>query len=309
MKPIKLTMNAFGPYAAMTEIDFSRLGENGVFLITGDTGAGKTTVFDGISFALYGEASGGDKRRGAKSFRSDYADASEITYVEYIFRHKEKTYRVKRIPEHFRARKVGQGKPVKQGAEAEFECRETGELITGLDSVNTRVTEIIGLDRGQFANTVMIAQGDFLRILNAKSEERKLIFQKIFSTSLYAELQNELKEKNSSCENSAELIKSEVSLALSRVRIERDFEQKDELSGGISSDVRPDKLIPIIVSLTEFEKQSCRALEKKLSELKIESESLVAEKTAAENIAKDQMLFDQTKSAIDTLNKRAEEIS
>ena len=309
MKPIKLTMNAFGPYASMTEIDFSRLGENGVFLITGDTGAGKTTVFDGISFALYGEASGGDKRRGSKSFRSDYADASEITYVEYIFRHKEKTYRVKRIPEHFRARKVGQGKPVKQGAEAEFECSETGELITGLDSVNTRVTEIIGLDRGQFANTVMIAQGDFLRILNAKSEERKLIFQKIFSTSLYAELQNELKEKNSSCENSAELIKSEVSLALSRVRIERDFEQKDELSGSISSDVRPDKLIPIIVSLTEFEKQSCRALEKKLSELKIESESLVAEKTAAENIAKDQMLFDQTKSAIDTLNKRAEEIS
>lgn len=308
MKPIKLTMNAFGPYAAKTEIDFSRLGENGVFLITGDTGAGKTTVFDGISFALYGEASGGDKRRGAKSFRSDYADPSETTYVEYFFVHKEKTYRVKRTPEQFRARKVGQGKPVKQGAEAEFECFDTGDLITGLDSVNTRVTELIGLDRGQFANTVMIAQGDFLRILNAKSEDRKQIFQKIFSTSLYAELQNELKEKNSACESSRELIRTSVSLALSRVREEGDFEGKEELSRLLESDALLDKIIPLIDSLTDFEKKSGRELEKKLSELKSESEELVAEKTAAESIFKDQKLYAETNRAVDVLEKQAEEI-
>ena len=309
MKPIKLTMNAFGPYAAKTEIDFTVLGEDGIFLITGDTGAGKTTVFDGISFALYGEASGGDKRRGAKSFRSDYADPAEVTYVEYVFLHKERTNRVKRIPEHFRARKVGQGKPVKQGAEAEFECIETGELISGPDSVNTRVTELIGLDRGQFANTVMIAQGDFLRILNAKSEDRKQIFQKIFGTGIFADLQSELKERNSACENERGLIRAAVLSAMSRFRVETEFEKADELSRLLGSGELLDKVIPVAELMTDFERQRIAELEKKLSELKAESEKLVAEKTDAENVAKDQKLFIETKIGIERLEKKAEEIN
>ena len=109
MKPLKLILSAFGPYANETIIDFTRFGEDGIFLIAGDTGAGKTTIFDAISFALYGEASGGRERRGSKSFRSDYASPRTETWVELTFRHKAETWRIRRNPEYERPKKTGEG--------------------------------------------------------------------------------------------------------------------------------------------------------------------------------------------------------
>ena len=109
MKPVKLILSAFGPYADQTEIDFRRFGETGIFLIAGDTGAGKTTVFDAISFALYGEASGGKERRGSKSFRSDYALPETETYVEFTFSHRREIWTVRRNPEYIRAKARGEG--------------------------------------------------------------------------------------------------------------------------------------------------------------------------------------------------------
>ena len=195
MKPLSLTMSAFGPYAGVTQLDFGKLGSEGVFLITGDTGAGKTTIFDAISFALYGEASGGAERRAARSFRSDYAAAEAETYVEFFFEHRGREYRIKRAPEYERRKLRGEG-TTKQAAYAEFECAETGELITRIDAVNARVGELTGLSRSQFAQTVMIAQGDFLKILNAKSEDRKRLFQKLFDTEVFAGIQQRLKDMN-----------------------------------------------------------------------------------------------------------------
>ena len=182
MKPLKLTMSAFGPYAKETTIDFTKLGDNGIFLVTGDTGAGKTTIFDAISFALYGEAAGGNSRRSAKSFRSDYAMPDVPTFVEFEFKHKEHTYRVRRNPEYKCAKQRGDGGETVKPTRAELTDLDSGDILTGASEVTARATDIIGLTRDQFAQTVMIAQGDFLKILTAKSSELKTLFQKLFNT-------------------------------------------------------------------------------------------------------------------------------
>ena len=200
MRPIDLTMSAFGPYAKETFIDFDFLSTGGVFLITGDTGSGKSTIFDAISFALFGEGSGGKEKRASRSFRSDYADAKTETYVRFRFSHKMRTYEITRNPEYEREKVVGKGK-TKQAARAVFKCEETGEVIDGIGQVDEKILSLIGLTRDQFAQTVMIAQGDFLKILNAKSEDRKKLFQKIFGTGVFSELQTRLKEMHAEGKN------------------------------------------------------------------------------------------------------------
>lgn len=198
MKPLSLRLCAFGPYAKEQKIDFTVFDRQGVFLITGDTGAGKTTVFDAISFALFGEASGGSGRRSTRSFRSDYAAPKEETYVEFTFAHKGRIYTVCRSPEYERPAKRGE-KNVKSPANATLTCEAPRETVIGIEAVGARVRELIGLSREQFSQTVMIAQGDFLKILNAKSDERKQLFQQIFDTGIYAALQQKLKDLNREC--------------------------------------------------------------------------------------------------------------
>lgn len=236
MKPLSLTMSAFGPYAGVTQLDFGKLGSEGVFLITGDTGAGKTTIFDAISFALYGEASGGAERRAARSFRSDYAAAEAETYVEFFFEHRGREYRIKRAPEYERRKLRGEG-TTKRAAYAEFECAETGELITRIDAVNARVGELTGLSRSQFAQTVMIAQGDFLKILNAKSEDRKRLFQKLFDTEVFAGIQQRLKDMNGECAQAVERINALSEAELARLKDDMDFARAKELRE-LRTDVR-----------------------------------------------------------------------
>ena len=209
MKPIKLTLSAFGPYAGKTTVDFSLFGEDGIFLIAGDTGAGKTTLFDAISFALYGEASGGKERRRSKSFRSDYADPKAETYVELTFRHKDETWRLRRNPEYSRLKKTGEGTTL-QTANARLTHLDTNEVLEGLRDVNDKVYELLGLTQDQFTQTVMIAQGDFLKILNASSDERKALFQKLFNTSIYADLQRKLQEMNGVCVKEREKLNQRI---------------------------------------------------------------------------------------------------
>ena len=241
MKPLSLTMSAFGPYAGVTQLDFGELGSEGVFLITGDTGAGKTTIFDAISFALYGEASGGAERRAARSFRSDYAAVEAETYVELFFEHRGREYRIKRAPEYERRKLRGEG-TTRQAAYAEFECAETGELITRIDAVNARVGELTGLSRTQFAQTVMIAQGDFLKILNAKSEERKRLFQKLFDTEVFAGIQQRLKDMNGECAQAVERINALSEAELARLKDDADFARAEELRELRTDVQRMDKL-------------------------------------------------------------------
>ena len=181
MRPLKLTVSAFGPYAGRVVIDLERLGEQGLYLITGDTGAGKTTIFDAITYALYGEPSGDN--RDPSMFRSKYAQPDTPTEVELIFSYGGKTYTVRRNPEYERPAKRGGGTTV-QKADAELTLPD-GRLVTKAREVNREIIGIIGLDRSQFAQIAMIAQGDFLKLLLADTKSRQEIFREIFQTRYY----------------------------------------------------------------------------------------------------------------------------
>lgn len=191
MRPEKLTMCAFGPYAGKVEVPFSQFGTHGIYLITGDTGAGKTTIFDGIVFALYGEASG-DMRK-ADMMRSDFADPKEKTYVELVFTNRGQTYTVTRNPEYQRPKTRGEG-TTKETADASLVYPD-GRVVSGSRQTTKAVEELLGIDRSQFVQIAMIAQGDFLKLLLAGTEERGRIFRKIFDTGFYLNFQKDLKHR------------------------------------------------------------------------------------------------------------------
>ena len=190
MRPLKLTMSAFGPYAGQTTVDFDALGTTGLYLITGDTGAGKTTIFDAIAYALYGEASG--ETRESSMLRSKYAEPETPTFVELTFANGGERYTVRRNPEYTRPKTRGTGTTV-QKADAELTMPD-GRVITKTREVTAAVTEVIGVDRAQFSRIAMIAQGEFRRLLLAQTDERKAIVRQIFRTGKYLALQNRLKD-------------------------------------------------------------------------------------------------------------------
>lgn len=189
MKPLKLTLAGFGPYAGIQELDFSTLGRSGLYLITGDTGAGKTTIFDAITFALYGEASGDSREPGM--LRSKYAKADAPTYVELTFAIGEKIYTVRRNPEYERSKARGTG-TTKQTADAMLTYPD-GQIVTKLKDVDKAIREIVGLNREQFSQVAMISQGDFRKLLQADTKERQKIFRDIFGTKRFETLQLQLK--------------------------------------------------------------------------------------------------------------------
>ena len=195
MRPVKLIMSAFGSYAGKTEIDFTEI-PNGLFLITGDTGAGKTTVFDAITYALYDRTSGGT--RDGNMMRSQYAGEETSTYVEYTFLYQKKEYKIRRNPEYLRLgkRRYADGSPryVKETPKVELTLPD-GSIFKGKKrETDQKISEIIGLDADQFTQISMIAQGEFLKLLLAESRERKKIFSRIFQTRFYYRIQEELKK-------------------------------------------------------------------------------------------------------------------
>ena len=196
MRPVKLIMSAFGSYAGKTEIDFTEI-PNGLFLITGDTGAGKTTVFDAITYALYDRTSGGT--RDGNMMRSQYAGEETSTYVEYTFLYQKKEYKIQRNPEYLRLgkRRYADGSPryVKETPKVELTLPD-GSIFKGKKrETDQKISEIIGLDADQFTQISMIAQGEFLKLLLAESRERKKIFSRIFQTRFYYRIQEELKKQ------------------------------------------------------------------------------------------------------------------
>ncbi|MCR5736282.1 MAG: SMC family ATPase [Eubacterium sp.] len=190
MKPIKLIMSAFGPYAGkVPEINFEDFEEDGLFLISGDTGAGKTTIFDAICFALYGTTSG--TYRDTKNLRSDYADPEVPTFVDFCFSHQGREYRIYRSPAYERIKKRGSGT---KSEPEKVELYEGSDVpLEGTRKVNPRIIEILNVDEKQFKQIVMIAQGEFWKLLNASTEDRTKILRTIFMTENYNKIEFQLK--------------------------------------------------------------------------------------------------------------------
>ncbi|MBO5898161.1 MAG: SMC family ATPase, partial [Clostridia bacterium] len=192
MRPIKLTISAFGPYAGCTVLELDQLGESGLYLITGTTGAGKTSIFDAITYALYDRPSG--SVRDDSMLRSKYAEPTVETFVELTFICNGKTYTVRRGPEYDRPKTRGTGM-TRQSSFVELHYPDGRVLAKNKKEVGQAIEDIIGIDRNQFLQIAMIAQGDFLKLLLAKTDDRKTIFRQIFKTQKFDRIQERLKEE------------------------------------------------------------------------------------------------------------------
>lgn len=203
MRPLKLVVTGFGPYAERTEIDFEKLGTHGLYLISGDTGAGKTTIFDAITYALFGKASG-DNRDDAKLFRCTNAKPETPTGVELTFAYDGKEYCICRNPEYERPKARGEGMTKAAASVTFFYPDESGKVTATSRSVSKEkdVTDAVksvmgGLDKDQFSQIAMIAQGDFMKILLEDTKNRRETFRKIFKTENFEKLQKKLSDEAS----------------------------------------------------------------------------------------------------------------
>ncbi len=277
MRPLRLTVSAFGPYAGIQELDFEKLGTSGLYLITGDTGAGKTTIFDAITFALFGEASGSSRE--PAMLRSKYADPADPTFVELVFAYDGKEYTVRRNPEYERAKTRGSG-TTKQGADAQL-IYPDGRVVSKIKDVDSAVRSIIGLTREQFSQVAMISQGDFRKLLQADTKGRQKIFRDIFGTGPYVTLQDKLKTE-------AGNVKSQLDSAVQSIRQHVDGIVCDEDSL-LAADVRRAKengiltadALELLDRLLQEDSSARETLSGQLAAINEKSEANVAKLTRA----------------------------
>lgn len=241
MRPLKITMSAFGPYAGKVTLDMQKLGKSGIYLITGDTGAGKTTIFDAISYALYGEASGNYREN--TTLRSKYASADTPTFVELEFEYNNEIYKINRNPEYPRPNKRGEGF-TKQSANAELVMPD-GSVITKIKEVSAKVEEIIGINKNQFSQIAMIAQGDFRKLLNCETNERSKIFRKIFKTEPYHNIEIKLSSLFNELKRNREKEKSGIEQYINQLKCNENDTLSLELERAKSGDVLIDDVIKL----------------------------------------------------------------
>ena len=231
MKPLRLKMQAFGSYGKETTIDFEKVNQN-LFLITGDTGAGKTTIFDAIVFALYGEASSSSNKKEGVVLQSQYVSYEYEPFVELVFSEKngeeQEIYTVRRVPRHL--------KPITRGANKGKAKENTGSVSLimpdGMEyptkETDRKIQEIVGLTKSQFMQVAMIAQGEFMDLLRAKSDDKKVIFRKLFNTEMYQDIVNELANRKRTKEKDIAVLRTQCQSDLGRVCIPEEYKYKSE---------------------------------------------------------------------------------
>lgn len=240
MKPTKLVMQAFGAYAEQTEIDFTQFEEKGLFLICGDTGAGKTTIFDAISYALYGEASG--SYRDTKNLKSEYVDKKVESFVDFYFTHQGKDYHVCRKPSFKYTNR--NGKPDEQAEKVTF-YQPDGTTLEGAKNVDGTkekpgaIPQLLNMDAGQFMQVAMIAQGEFWKLLNAKTNERTEILRTIFQTDAYKKLELKLKNRMDVSFAARKEREQSISQSFREVKVEP-AEISEGISGILAEDLAED---------------------------------------------------------------------
>ncbi len=282
MRPLKLTVSAFGPYAGRQEIDLSLLGDHGLYLITGDTGAGKTTIFDAITFALYGEASG--PNREASMFRSKYAGEDTPTEVELTFLHRGKEYRVRRNPEYMRKKSRGSGE-TRQAADAELILPD-GRIETKAAAVTRRVTEILGLSRDQFTQIAMIAQGDFLRLLLADTKDRQAHFRAIFRTGICQAFQESLKAETARLNAAREAEKLSVMQYIRGIRCGEEDPLVPEVRRAKQEEMLTEEVLALLDRLTGQDERRIEQLDRAVQALEELIDRLTAEISQVEALDK-----------------------
>ncbi len=294
MRPVKLVMSAFGPYAGRTTVDFDELGTSGLYLITGDTGAGKTTIFDAITFALYGTASG-DYRK-AQMFRSKYAGPDTPTEVEFTFDCGGKRYVVRRNPEYERPKARGEGMTTAK-ADAELTYPD-GRVVSKLRDVDEAVRDIIGLDRDQFVQVAMIAQGDFQKLLLASTDDRKKIFQKLFHTERYETLQNRLKESASKLRQACSESRAGMRQYIGGITCEPDDMIYSEVEQAKEGALTADEVLSLLDRLLERDESLISGYDAKISAIDGESSSIQKKITEAEAYQKTEKTLKESESAL-----------
>jgi len=279
MRPLKLKISAFGPYAGITELNLEKLGTSGLYLITGDTGAGKTTIFDAITYALFGEPSGDNRE--PSMLRSKYAYADTPTEVELTFSNAGKIYTVKRNPEYERPSKKGDG-TTKQKADAHL-IMPDGNVITRLREVNSTVCSILGVDRNQFSQIVMIAQGDFLKLLLADTKKRQEIFRDIFKTGYYQTLQEKLKAESGALSNRYSEAKLSIDQYTSGIMYNCDSVLSIEAEKAINGDMLTEDVLSLLEKLIEADTQESEKIRSEIVSTEKELEMINALLTKADN--------------------------
>ncbi|MCH5341194.1 MAG: SMC family ATPase [Acetatifactor sp.] len=304
MRPLKLVISAFGPYAGRIQIDMDRLGNGGLYLITGDTGAGKTTLFDAIAFALYGTASG--ENRTSSMLRSKYASADTPTEVELTFLHAGKEYLIKRNPEYERPAKRGGGMtPEKAGAELRY---PDGKMLTKTKDVDNAVSELLGIDRNQFSQIVMLAQGDFLKLLLAETKERQEIFRRLFQTAYYNRLQMELKRSASELRNQWNAAKGSVKQYIDGIQCSEEDVLSIEVEKAKRGELTAQEVLALLEELIRQDGQAEKKLEEEMDILLKRLERINSDLGKAEEIDKAKGQLEKARKQLEELIPRLEEL-
>lgn len=300
MRPKKLTISAFGPYSKETVFDFDKFGNGGLYLITGDTGAGKTTIFDAITYALFGSPSGGNRE--VSMFRSKYASPDTPTFVNLIFTYRDKEYTISRNPDYERASKRGSG-ITRQIANAELTLPD-GKVITKIKDVDNAVKDIIGIDKNQFCQIAMIAQGDFLKLLLAPTKERMEIFRHIFKTELYSNLQDRLKSESSSLNNECNGIRKSISQYIGGILCDEDDTISLQVEKAKNNELTMEDCIALIENLIDTDSTAQIKVQEDISKLQSDIDIVKINLTKGEEIEKSKTELKNSEAEIANLLKR-----
>ncbi len=302
MKPTHLIISAFGAYAGRVELDMRRLGEQGIYLITGDTGSGKTTIFDAISFALYGRASG-EARKDGGILRSDFASPSTETFVELQFDHLGKSYKVRRNMEYERKKERGSGTTLEK-ENAIFEAPD--RIIEGKRRVDQAILDLLNIGYEHFSRIMMIAQGDFARLLMADTEERGRILRTIFDTGLYERLQDALKQRVLQAEKRYAPLKERLESAFSEIQVQADAEEAENLSllREQASAYRAEELMEALKRLIEAQKRRAAQDEQTLKALDQEFQMIQEQEARVRTRQKDAAQLAQVERTLEEMRAR-----